>query len=85
MYAVHTFWQITIFPCLIFHRIVHITGELIIQMEELDSHLTGCASSLLTKLDLDVEPKMDSPSDRMIATLRRSWKGKGNKVRIVDD
>ena len=61
-------------------RIVHITGELILQMEELDSFLATSASSLLAKLDLDSDPKTDAPSDRMIATLRQSWKTRNHKV-----
>ena len=61
-------------------RVVHITGELILQMEELDSHLANSATSLLAKLDLDSEPRMDGPSDHLIACLRQTWKTKNSKV-----
>ena len=65
-------------------RVVHITGELILQVEELDSHLAFSANAQLAKLDLDIDPKMDLPSDRLIATLRQSWKVRNCKVRLVD-
>ena len=64
-------------------RVVHITGELILHMEELDSHLANSAVSLLLKLELDSEPKMDGPSDHLIASLRQTWKTKNSKVVCV--
>ena len=62
---------------------VHIAGELILQAEELDSHLVSTANAQLAKLDLDSDPKMDMPSGRLVATLRQSWKTRNSKVMEV--
>jgi len=55
-------------------RIVHIMGDLILAVEDLDGRLLALVSSQLSSLHLNLEPKFQpSQTDLLILALRLSW------------